>query len=196
MPLSLYEPPTERIPLPMLALTDAMREALEKGDATEADIAKQRENFFTVRALILDDISYLINHHLGDLVKVFEIYSGQKRGNASTAVTQMATIVARDLPSLAAEIISVASDEIDPKAKLAARKLSAVTQINALLTITKLSSEEAGGLKNLLALVGPAVANVVNPGTTVPGALKSKLLAFITGLGGMPISLETTATKT
>lgn len=195
MPLSDYESPTERIPLPKRKLTEAMIAAIASGDSSEEEVDLQRENYFTVRGLTLQDITYLVQNHLGDLVKTFEIYSEQKRGNAENAIVQMAMIVARDMPTLAVEIISVASDESADGAKVGASKLPALIQINALLTIVKLSSEEAGGLKNLTALVGPAVANVVNPGTMVPGALKQKLLAFITGLGVTPTSSKPTGTS-
>lgn len=152
--------------------------------ATET-IALPRGGSFVVRGLGLPAVTHLVQHHLADVLKALELYTRQKRGVATRAMmSEFAMLLCKDVPALATEIISVACEEEGVEDKI--RQLPVVPQINALLMIVKLTTEEAGGLKNLVAFVAPMLRGVVNSEEAVPGTLKHKLLTSILAYGEMP----------
>jgi hypothetical protein len=108
--------------------------------------------FFEVRGITLDDMTFLVNQHLEPITRALKLYQESredilKTGNLSGFVMTLA----RDFPALAAEVISAASDSLDEATRAVAAKLPLSVQISALSEIVRLSLEDAGGLKNLLA---------------------------------------------
>jgi len=180
MALSDYEVQFDEVPLPKRRLTLEEQKRLDAGEMSQEDAAALCRCSFKVRGLALVDITYLVEHHLGDLVKAVDLYHERQQGRmARSTLADFAMILARDLPILTSEIISVAAEETGQQDKIA--KLPALVQINALLIISKLTTEEAGGLKNLLAFVGPILQGAATVGVGEPGALVMKLLASIGG---------------
>lgn len=172
MSLTDYQVPTERIALP-------------------------RGQEFTVRGLTLFDITHLVQNHIGDLLKAVEIYAREKKPNGTEHIKQVALIVARDLPHLVAEIISMASEEENQAAaRDSAARLPSVVQINAMLTVVKLSGEEAGGLGNLFESVAPLLDGLLGRQQQgQPGTLKRRLQDSIMASGVMPTSSSPTDTS-
>lgn len=133
MQLKDYEIPKERIPLP--------------GKAVNGE-----KPFFEVRGLGLDDLTLLIHLHLGPITKAVKLYQEQKEDVLATGnLSEFIMTLARDFPALVAEVISAAADSLDDETREKARKLPLPTQLAAMSEITKLTMEEVGGLKNLLA---------------------------------------------
>lgn len=105
-----------------------------------------------VRGLCADDITFLVQLHLPEITKALKLYQESRndilvKGN----VQQFVMTLARDFPGLVAEVISAATDSRSDKAREIAAKLPVATQIVALNEITRLTMEDGGGLKNLLA---------------------------------------------
>jgi hypothetical protein len=108
--------------------------------------------FFEVRGITLDDMTFLINQHLGPITKAVKLYQESREDVLKTGNLQgFVMTLARDFPDLAAEVISAASDSLDDETRKIAKTLPISVQIMALSEITRLSLEDAGGLKNLLA---------------------------------------------
>jgi hypothetical protein len=129
MQLKDYQIQRERIPLPG-----------KKGD------------FFEVRGLCVDDLTFLITLHHGPITRALKLYQESKEDVLATKnLTGFILALAKDFPDLVAEVISAASDSLDDATRAVARKLPIPTQILALNAILKLSMEEVDGLKNLLA---------------------------------------------
>lgn len=181
MPLSEFEIETfyEPVPISRRRFTPEEQAAIDAGEISEEEALKKCERSFNVRGLSLMDIDHLLKHHLGDLTKAVELYhERQTNGRMGKAtLADFAMILGRDLPLLMVEIISIAADEENQRDKIA--KLPAVIQLNALLIIAKLTTEEAGGLKNLVAFGGPLLRGVLGAGAGEPGTLTKKLLDSI-----------------
>lgn len=149
--------------------------------------------FFEVRGLGLPDIEHLVSYHLGDLVKAVDLYIQKKNGRmAASSLQEFALIIARDVPALVTEIIYIATDEEGAEILAKVKRLPVLVQINALLQISKLTSEEAGGLKNLIAFAAPLLDGVLAGAESEPGTLKRKLLTSIGAFAKMAASSEPT----
>jgi hypothetical protein len=108
--------------------------------------------FFEVRGLCLDDMTFLVQRHLGPITRALKIWQEQREDVIRTGnLSQFIMTLAKDFPELMAEVISAAADELDDGATATARQLPIATQIAALSAISRLSMEDAGGLGNLLA---------------------------------------------
>ncbi len=107
---------------------------------------------FMVRGLCADDLALMVSLHLHEIVKALELYREQK-GNimASGSLAEFVMTFVRDFPAVATEVISAAADAHTDKAREVIGKLPITVQLAALNEITKLTMEDAGGLKNLLA---------------------------------------------
>lgn len=118
------------------------------------------DNFFEVRGLCVDDLTLLISLHHGPITRALKLYQESKADViASKNLTGFMLLLAKDFPELVAEVISAASDSLDDATRQVARKLPFTTQVLALNEILKLSMEDAGGLKNLLAELRELAAN-------------------------------------
>jgi hypothetical protein len=108
--------------------------------------------FFEVRGLCLDDMTFLIQRHLGPITRALKLWQESREDIIRTGnISQFVMVLAKDFPELAAEVISAAADELDDAATAKAGKLPIAAQIAALSAISRLSMEDAGGLGNLLA---------------------------------------------
>ncbi len=112
-----------------------------------------------VRGLSLDDVAVLMNQHLGDLEKLFDLYEGTVREDTKVLATaQFAIGLTRDAPALVANIIAMAADE--PHAVNKARLLPMPVQVEAIKAIASLTFHEAGGAKNFLTSLTNLIAAV------------------------------------
>jgi hypothetical protein len=108
--------------------------------------------FFEVRGITLDDMTFLVQQHLAPITKAIKLYQESREDIMVSGNLQgFVMTLARDFPNLAAEVISAASDSLDDETRKVAKALPIATQIQALSEITRLTLEDAGGLKNLLA---------------------------------------------
>ncbi len=105
-----------------------------------------------VRGLCADDITFLVQLHIPEITKALKLYQ-ESRGDILVKgnITQFVMTLARDFPGLVAEVISAASDSLSDKGRSVAARLPVATQIAVLNEVTRLTMEDAGGLKNLLA---------------------------------------------
>lgn len=105
-----------------------------------------------VRGLSADDLTFLISLHHGPIVRAIKQYQETREHILQNGrLADYLMILIRDFPDLVAEVISAATDSLDDTTRAIAKKLPIGVQITALNEITKLSMEEVGGLKNLLA---------------------------------------------
>lgn len=132
MGLAQYQPPTASVPL--------------GGD-----------NKMLVRGLGLTDITKLVTDHLPDVRAVYLTYEQHKQSIFSkSSMDGFLLQICRTCPDVVAEVISVAvvGEEAKEEDLLKqAQKLHFAVQVAALTEIFKLTFEDAGGLKNLYALL-------------------------------------------
>ena len=108
--------------------------------------------FIEVRGICADDITYLLQRHLGPLTRAVKLWQESKQDIIRTGnLQQFILTLLRDFPDITAEVISACADELDDEAVQTARKLPLASQLAALTAIARLTQEEAGGLGNLLA---------------------------------------------
>lgn len=111
----------------------------------------------TVRGLGLEDFGLLIENHLAAVTEAAERYAAMKRDiYAKQNLQGFMLVLAREFPSLATEVISVAADEPE----LRDFKLPIGPQMAALAEIARLTLMDAGGLGNLLAILGTTLQSV------------------------------------
>lgn len=115
-------------------------------------------NDFEVRGATLPDIAFLVQERLPDMIAVVAKYQeardetlADKRPTQQT-MGELAVMVARDFPNLALEMISlcIVGETVDAKTREKIATLPIPVQLDAISKIVKLSTEEAGGLGNLL----------------------------------------------
>lgn len=113
----------------------------------------------TVRGINLEDVSVLINEHFSDADKIFSLYDeASGSGQADIAAAVIVRLI-QQAPSLAAHLISLASDE--PENREHARKLSLIHQVELLKTIANLTFEEAGGARKFVEGLTTLLPNLV-----------------------------------
>jgi hypothetical protein len=96
--------------------------------------------FFEVRGLNLDDMTFLVQRHLGPITRALKLWQESREDVLRTGnLSQFVMTLARDFPELGAEVISAAADELNDEATNKARQLPIATQIMALNAISKLS---------------------------------------------------------
>lgn len=105
-----------------------------------------------VRGLNLDDVSLLVQTHLADLQRLYELVQDGsqnlfERLNADGFVIKLIG----DMPVLAANLIAIAADE--PENFAQARTLPLPLQVMVVRTIVSLTFEDFGGPKAFVALV-------------------------------------------
>lgn len=107
-----------------------------------------------LRGLNLEDFGLLVANHLEMLSKAVEQYANS-RSDVFTAASLQAFFVTlcQDFPGLATEVISIAADTPELKDK----KIALGVQMTALAEIAQLTVKDAGGLGNLLAMIGAAL---------------------------------------
>ena len=133
MPLADFQIPRERITLPGKPVNGV-------------------KPFVEVRGICADDLTYLLQRHLGPITRAVKLWQESKADIIRTGTLQQFMLVLlKDFPDITAEVISCCADEIDDAAIAVARKLPIASQLACLSAIFKLTQEDAGGLGNLLA---------------------------------------------
>lgn len=143
MQLKDYEIPRTKVPLPGKAVDGA-------------------KPFFEVRGLCADDLTFLISQHIGPITKAVQLYQESRADILATGNMQgFIMTLTRDFPHLVSEVISAATDSLDDETRKIAARLPISVQLAAMSEIAKLSIEEVGGLKNLLAGMQQHLSDVV-----------------------------------
>lgn len=149
-----------------------------------------RDFALSVRGLDLAAVTGLISNYLPEI----EVLVGHYLKNRQTFLEQASyhaflMTILRDAPDLTAEVISVAADQ--PEAKAKARTLPAGYQVAVFTEILTLTVEEAGGLKKLLAALAQRVESAIPADllTALGAQLRAKSLSGSIGGGA-----ETSAT--
>lgn len=101
---------------------------------------------FTVRGMCAEDIVFMSQTYWDDITKVVAKY-GKKTGGVvpKSAVAELVLDLAKDFPSMAAEIISRCADSPEQVDKF--RRIPFVKQVEALKAIATLSTEDGHELK-------------------------------------------------
>lgn len=109
---------------------------------------------FEVRGLSFIDLSSVVRTHYEDLESLFELYAADSASGAVTnlAIARYATTLIKEAPGLVAHIIALSADE--PAMVDRAAKLPLLAQMDALQKIGKLTFEEIGGVKKMMAMIG------------------------------------------
>ncbi len=113
-----------------------------------------KDNDFEVRALTFPDLTMLITNHMPALVGLLAKYQQAKQDVfAKSNIMSLCLDVARDFPTLASEIISLAivGETVSPETRTKIENFPAPIQMQALVEIARITVEEAGGLGNLMA---------------------------------------------
>ena len=135
-----------------------------------------KDNDFDVRAVTFPDLAFMVSTRMPDLVAIVAKYQESRdaaqRGEimSRTNMTDLAIMVSRDFPTLAVEMISacVYGEEVTPEMRRTIAALPMPVQLDALVKISKLTVEEAGGLGNLIAELRQRLNEAMAMGETVP----------------------------
>lgn len=113
-----------------------------------------KDNDFEVRALTFPDLTAMVTQNMPAFVAVLSKYQ-ESRGDvfARRNIMELATMVARDFPTLATEIISacVVNEPVNDETRNKIGNMPAPVQMMAIIEISRITAEEAGGLGNLIA---------------------------------------------
>lgn len=129
MPLSAYQPRSEKVAL-------------------------GKDNDFVVRALTFPAVAALVADRATELAAIVAKYQETRKDITSTKnIGDLVTMVVRDFPNLATEIVSscIVGETVDAPLIDKIKLLPFPVQLDALLKIGRLTVEEAGGLGNLIA---------------------------------------------
>lgn len=108
----------------------------------------------TLRGLGVDDLTYIINLHREDVIEAALAYSRQKASLFSTrGLEQMTTTLMTRFPKIVSEVISCAAGHRSAEGAAVAEKVPFGSQMTALADILTLTFDDAGGLKNLAAIL-------------------------------------------
>ncbi len=115
-------------------------------------VAHRGKPLMEVRGLSIEDVSVLIRQHLPDLEKLYDLAQTMP-GNAVARLADDGFLLklVTDAPNLAAHVISLAADE--PTMADKAKRLPIATQVLALQATARLTFEDIGGPKGLIALL-------------------------------------------
>lgn len=154
--------------------------ALSTYSTPRTTITLDASNNIAVRGLTLEDISFLMQVHKGDVDTVVEMFSGKlgkdmtpEGVNKAVQAEGDAMILAllQQFPLLAANIIAVACDE--PTAWENAMQLPMPKQVDAILAIAKLTFEDAEGFKKFVGNVLAVMQSVAKQKPQKTKATKS-----------------------
>lgn len=130
--------------------------SLAEFEVEYAPVKYRGKDAFQVRGLNLEDVTFLAQNYLGDILKAVAEYGKSKQHVIERKnLGDFLLVLSKDFPTLTAEIISRGADEEGQVNK--ARSLPFMLQLTALKEILRLTTEEAGGLKNLLAVLAAAL---------------------------------------
>jgi hypothetical protein len=116
---------------------------------------KVGESSFDVQGLSLIILSTLIQDHLEDIDKAFELVATVRDNNTddTKSFETAALSLIRDFPNLVAKLIVLAAGEDSEQAVSNAVSLPAPVQIVALKDIYELTVQDVGGIKKLWTMV-------------------------------------------
>lgn len=152
--------------------------ALSNYVVPRTEVALDATNTISVRGLSLEDITFLVSVHKGDMDALVEMFRTQALAHDVTKAgskldpaiidsavrksgDKMIQSFLQQFPLLAANVIAVASDE--PEAWQVARHLPLPVQVEAILATARLTFEDAEGFKkfvgNVIAVLQSASAH-------------------------------------
>lgn len=113
---------------------------------------KQGDFSFRVRGLGFEDVASLVNLHLSDVEAGYALFERARTSIVSDAGYEaLAMTLVRGAPGLVAEVISYAADDSDNAAHYSTVPFSVT--VLALEKVLRLTLQDVGGLKNLVAMV-------------------------------------------
>lgn len=113
-----------------------------------------KDNDFEVRALTFPDLTAMVTANMPVMIAILSKYQEAREDVFSRRnIMDLAAMVARDFPSFATEIISacVVNEPVTEETRNKIANLPAPIQMMAIIEISRITSEEAGGLGNLIA---------------------------------------------
>jgi hypothetical protein len=123
----------------------------------------------SVRGLSLEDVSRLVRTHYVDLEQLIALYDDRAALPSIGGLTLDDTVLTlcRDAPQFAATAVLLAADEAgDERAEEAVRRLPLPVMVDALRKVSRLTFEEAGGLRPFLGTLSALLAQVLPAGAT------------------------------
>lgn len=110
----------------------------------------KKKTSFEVRGIGVEDLGQLLASRLTEVEAMYAMFAASKASIYSRSnLDGFVLTLIQKAPDLVAEVISRAADE--PENRQSYRRIPFAASAAALMAIVKLSFEEAGGLKNLLA---------------------------------------------
>jgi hypothetical protein len=167
--------------------------SIEAYEIPTLPVLAKGEPIFHVRGLDVEDLTFLAQNYLEDIRNAIVMYGVNKqRVAARQNLNELVLLAAKDFPPLVAEIISRAAGEPGQTDKV--RRMPFMIQIMALKNVLTLTTEEAGGLKNLIAVLAAAleIDQTKLPGVT---ELTTRLQAIIGESGTASASSSDTDTS-
>lgn len=149
MSLADYEPPTETI------------------SAT----GRRGKAAIEVHGISVDDLVRIFTAELPQIGTAYALWQKTKARQFSE-LGFMTQLVSKT-PELVAEVICCAADERSKEARAGAAKLPVGVQVMALEAVYRLTLQDCGGLKNLLAILGMVRDDLAEPTDALPGSQKS-----------------------
>jgi len=126
----------------------------------------------SVRGLNIDDFSVLLANHLEVITEAAALYAEKNVKIFNEVSLQKFTLlVIQRFPTIVTEVISIAADN----PALREKKLHLGLQMTAMAEIARLTIQDAGGLGNLLAILGVALTGALEDGQA-EGSLESMKL--------------------
>jgi hypothetical protein len=135
-----------------------------------------KDNDFEVRALTFPDLTAMVTNNMPALIAILSKYQEARDDVFSKQnVMQLATMVARDFPNLATEIISncIHGEPVTDETRQKVALLPAPIQMMALVEISRITVEEAGGLGNLMADFRQRVQDAMAAGQSDPSPIQN-----------------------
>jgi len=122
--------------------------------APTTTIKSQGKPVIDVRGLSFVDLSLLINSHRADIEKVWAMYNEFQRKDGGDLVGDALVMrygfeLFNEAPGILANIIALGADEKDRITQIS--RLPATIQIDALVAIFRLTIEDFGGVKKMMA---------------------------------------------
>ncbi len=119
-------------------------------------LIESRRGSFMVRGMNTEDLTFLVTNYLEDLILAITQFGKDHDVSGQTLIEKKALpelffILTNGFPLLTAELISRCADK--PELLETVRRMAFPVQIQALAAITELTTEDAGGLGNLLAAI-------------------------------------------
>lgn len=158
MGLAQFEPETKTLPLP-----------------GKSPLPGQPKREITLRGLNVEDLTALVSTRMTQLKQFYELYERSKAEIfASNRTDKFVLALVGHMPNLVAEVISLAADEPGEESVRQARKLPFAFQVVCLGEVVRMTFQEAGGLKNLMAMLASLIEEAV-PGNSSARELLASL---------------------